>query len=159
MVKPKAGEMVHEETPLGECRNTGGNVFSLCARISSGHGGMNVVGVASPTKLNKTSSLRRPLSDCTNIAKVVDRARGKTTKKKSEKKREYHGRLKAEENSVPDGELAVKRKKEAERKCQYRARKKAELENFVSPSIRSTVRNPTMVLGAIDKPYTMNNQA
>ncbi|TVU25087.1 hypothetical protein EJB05_27567, partial [Eragrostis curvula] len=138
MVKRTAGEKDHDEEPLG------------------GHGGMNVVGVASPTKLNKTSFLRRPLSDCTNI---VSKELATKREKKSEKKRQYRGRLKAElENSVPDGELAAKRKKKAERKRQYRARKKAELENFVSPSIRSTVTNPTMVLGAIHKPCTMNNQ-
>ncbi|TVU39419.1 hypothetical protein EJB05_12837, partial [Eragrostis curvula] len=171
MVKRTAGEKDHDEEPLGECRNTYDNEELYRANrahenyLACGHGGMNVVGVASPTKLNKTSSLRRPLSDCTNIVSngknygQVSKELATKREKESEKKRQYRGRLKAElENSVPDGELAAKRKKEAERKRQYRARKKAELEIFVSPSIRSTVTNPTMVLGAIHKPCTMNNQ-
>ncbi|TVU25540.1 hypothetical protein EJB05_28039, partial [Eragrostis curvula] len=93
------GEMVHDETPLG------------------GHGGMNVVGVASPTKLNMTSYLRRPLSDCTNIVSngesygQVSEELAAKAQKETEKKRPYRGRVKADlENSVRDEELSEKRK-------------------------------------------------
>ncbi|TVU34492.1 hypothetical protein EJB05_16327, partial [Eragrostis curvula] len=89
------GEMVHDETPLG------------------GHGGMNVVGIASPTKLNMTSYLRRPLSDCTNIV-----SNGESYGQVSE-------------------ELAAKAQKETEKKRPYRGRVKADLEN----SVRGTVRD------------------